>query len=103
VFFRHVLPSSLVLRPTIPIYFKVTNLELSYPTFDQTEHPAQDSTHGVSSANHTINHLNPLMPVAELIEDGMLGGIVDPKGTKLVQTGLEFSFVPDAQNWLGIG
>ncbi|PLW50684.1 hypothetical protein PCASD_00713 [Puccinia coronata f. sp. avenae] len=99
---EHVLPSSLVLRPTIPIYFKVTNLELSYPTFDQTEHPAQDSTHGVSSANHTNNHLNPLMPVAELIEDGMLGGIVDPKGTKLVQTGLEFSFVPDAQNWLGI-
>ncbi|KAI9613305.1 hypothetical protein H4Q26_009905 [Puccinia striiformis f. sp. tritici PST-130] len=62
---EHLLPSSLLSYPTLPIYFKVTNLELAYP-------------------------------------DGVLGGVVDPRGTKLVQTGLEFGFVPDAKNWLGI-
>ncbi|POW11224.1 hypothetical protein PSTT_05392 [Puccinia striiformis] len=45
---------------------------------------------------------NPLSPIRDLIEDGVLGGVVDPRGTKLVQTGLEFGFVPDAKNWLGI-
>ncbi|KAI9604357.1 hypothetical protein H4Q26_003971 [Puccinia striiformis f. sp. tritici PST-130] len=33
---------------------------------------------------------------------GIPCGVVDPRGTKLVQTGLEFGFVPDAKNWLGI-
>ncbi|KAA1133328.1 peroxisomal assembly protein [Puccinia graminis f. sp. tritici] len=101
----HFLPSSLVSYPTLPIYFKVTNLELSYPTLDQAQpnfdHGHQDSAHGSSAVNQT-NQTNPLLPIRELMEDGVLGGIVDPKITKLVQTGLEFGFVPDAKNWLGI-
>lgn len=104
--YRNLLPSSLVSRPTLPIYFKVTNLELSYPTSHQAapdlEDPVRDSIHGFSSAD-PINQLIPLMRAVELIEDGLMGGIVDPKGTKLVQTGLEFGFVPDAKIWLGIG
>ncbi|POW06370.1 hypothetical protein PSTT_09060 [Puccinia striiformis] len=40
---EHLLPSSLVSYPTLPIYFKVTNLELAYPV--DSEH-GQDSTHG---------------------------------------------------------
>ncbi|KAI7948177.1 hypothetical protein MJO29_009842 [Puccinia striiformis f. sp. tritici] len=91
---EHLLPSSLVSYPTLPIYFKVTNLELAYPV--DSEHGHQDSTHGF------VNKSNPLSPIHDLIEDGVLGGVVDPRGTKLVQTGLEFGFVPDAKNWLGI-
>ncbi|KAI9625606.1 hypothetical protein KEM48_010868 [Puccinia striiformis f. sp. tritici PST-130] len=41
---EHLLPSSLVSYPTLPIYFKVTNLELAYPV--DSEHGHQDSTHG---------------------------------------------------------
>ncbi|POW00029.1 hypothetical protein PSHT_13278 [Puccinia striiformis] len=91
---EHLLPSSLLSYPTLPIYFKVTNLELAYPV--DSEHGRQDSTHGF------VNQSNPLLSIRDLIEDGVLGGVVDPRGTKLVQTGLEFGFVPDAKNWLGI-
>ncbi|GAA5888470.1 hypothetical protein JCM6882_008631 [Rhodosporidiobolus microsporus] len=36
------------------------------------------------------------------IEQGKLGGVVDPKVTKLLQTGVERGRVPDAAGWLGI-
>ncbi|GAA5840290.1 hypothetical protein JCM11251_006686 [Rhodosporidiobolus azoricus] len=36
------------------------------------------------------------------IEQGKLGCVVDPKVTKLVQTGVERGRVPDAAGWLGI-
>ncbi|WAR60002.1 hypothetical protein PtB15_11B643 [Puccinia triticina] len=97
---EHLLPSSLASYPTLPIYFKATNLQLSYPTFDQAQ---TDPEHGhQDSSVNQPNRSNPLLPIGEMMEDGVLGGIVDPKMTKLVQTGLEFGFVPDAKNWLGI-
>lgn len=37
------------------------------------------------------------------LEDGLLGCFVDPKVTKLLQTGVERGRVPDDAGWLGVG
>jgi len=37
------------------------------------------------------------------LEDGALGCFVDPKVTKLLQTGVERGRVPDVAGWMGVG
>ncbi|MBW0483623.1 hypothetical protein O181_023338, partial [Austropuccinia psidii MF-1] len=84
--------------PTVSIYFKVTKLELTPPNL--IDHNSPKNQQQFDQFDMEIFE-NDLM-IEGLIQDGLVGGIVDPKLTKLVQTGLEFGFVPDVQSWIGI-
>ncbi|KAI8445291.1 P-loop containing nucleoside triphosphate hydrolase protein [Phakopsora pachyrhizi] len=73
-------------NPTLPIYFKVTQLELDHHT---------PNNHRPESLNSTIDDYEDY-----LFSIG--GGIVDKRFTKLIQTGLEYGFVPDVKSWIRI-
>ncbi|BGP43176.1 peroxisomal assembly protein [Rhodotorula kratochvilovae] len=68
--------------PTAVVYFLITSLS--------TE-PATTSTAATGD-----------FELDRQLEDGALGCIVDPKVTKLLQTGVERGLVPDVGGWLGV-
>ncbi|GAA6020420.1 hypothetical protein JCM10207_002101 [Rhodosporidiobolus poonsookiae] len=68
--------------PTAVVHFIITSLSVDPPSSP------------LSAPNSTeIDHL---------LEDGRLGCIVDPKVTKLLQTGVERGRIPDCGGWLGV-
>ncbi|GAA5889484.1 hypothetical protein JCM5296_005959 [Sporobolomyces johnsonii] len=75
------LPTS-ISAPTAVVYFLITSLSL--PS-DETPHPPR----------HPAD-------LDEELESGALGCYVDPKVTKLLQTGVERGRVPDVGGWLGL-
>ncbi|SCZ94448.1 BZ3500_MvSof-1268-A1-R1_Chr12-2g03905 [Microbotryum saponariae] len=74
------LPASLNV-PTAVVYFVITSLELSPPTEVRAEGGDE---------------------LTELLDLGEFGCHVDPRMTKLVQSGVEHSLVPDVEGYLGI-
>lgn len=73
------LPSSSEI-PTAIVFFQITSLELQ-------------STSLISSLEDDLTIR---------VKSGQLGCFVDPKVTKLVQTGLERSLVPDVAGFMGM-
>ncbi|SCV73142.1 BQ2448_7067 [Microbotryum intermedium] len=67
--------------PTAVVYFVITSLELSPPTEVRLDGGDE---------------------LTELLELGAFGCHVDPRMTKLVQSGVEHSLVPDVEGYLGI-
>lgn len=80
------LPSSSS-APTAVVFFQITSLELS------TSAPAASK----------IQLGNPDEALVDQLDSGALGCYIDPQVTKLLQTGLERSLVPDVSAFLGIG
>ncbi|GJN93762.1 hypothetical protein Rhopal_006819-T1 [Rhodotorula paludigena] len=68
--------------PTAVVYFVITSLSLDPPTASSA--PTGD------------------FELDRELEDGLLGCVVDPKVTKLLQTGVERGRIPDAAGWLGV-
>jgi peroxin-6 len=68
--------------PSAIVYFLITSLSVDTPSSPLSP---LDSTE--------LDHA---------LEDGLLGCVVDPKVTKLLQTGIERGRVPDAGPWLGL-
>lgn len=70
--------------PSAVVFFQITSLELS---------PSTSSPRiGNSSAEDALN---------DRLDAGELGCFVDPYATKLLQTGIERSLVPDVAGFLG--
>ncbi|GAA6055837.1 hypothetical protein JCM3770_004784 [Rhodotorula araucariae] len=68
--------------PTAVVHFLITSLSLE---------PVTNSTAATGD-----------FELDRQLEDGALGCIVDPKVTKLLQTGVERGLVPDVGGWIGI-
>ncbi|GAA6063493.1 hypothetical protein JCM10212_004452 [Sporobolomyces blumeae] len=68
-------------NPTAVVHFLVTSLS--------------------SSPDNSLANLEPIS-LEEEVESGQLGCFVDPKVTKLLQSGVEKARVPDVGGWLGI-
>jgi hypothetical protein len=91
--------------PQTVIFFKVTHLELFptsippplQPTTQLKKHP-----NGSTANDVPIDEGEEDPEMSELLENAKLGAILDPNSTKLVQTGLEQTYVPNLAPSLGI-
>lgn len=70
------------------MYFKITSLDLG---------PASTPITTLRSKNGTTEEV-----LNDALEAGEFGCLIDPKVTKMVQTGLEKSLVPDVAGYLNL-